>query len=91
MLQKKSVEENPRERERERQREKSLLASPELAAKLCFQTQSMHVEKAKLTATEHCTHVVTLLQACPVQSSIVLYLSLLAFESLNLPPDRKAW
>lgn len=70
---------------------RSLLANPALAARLCFQTQSMHVEKAKLTATEHCTHVVTLLQVCSVQSSVVLYLSLWAFESLNLLPDWKAW
>lgn len=65
---------------------RSLLANPALAARLCFQTQSMHVDEAKLAATEHCTHVVTLLQA-----SIVLYLSLWAFESLNLLPDWKAW
>lgn len=95
MLQKESVEESPREGERGREKTEtemlgSLLASPALAAKLCFQTQSMQVEKAKLTATEHCTHII-LLQASPVQSSIVLYLSLLAFESLNLPPDWKAW
>lgn len=42
------------------------------------------------TAHTH-THVVTLLQAYPVQSSIVLYLSLWAFESLILLPDWKAW
>lgn len=74
---------------------RSLLANPALAAKLCFQTQSMHVEgggvEAKLVAAEHCTHVVALLQAHPAQSSIVPYLSLWAFESLNLLPDWKAW
>lgn len=48
-------------------------------------------EKVKLVAAEHHTHVVTLLQAHPAQSSLVLYLSLWAFESLNLLPDWKAW
>lgn len=48
-------------------------------------------KEAKLVAAEHCTHVVALLQAHPAQSSIVPYLSLWAFESLNLLPDWKAW
>lgn len=48
-------------------------------------------KKAKLVAAKHRTHVVTLLQAHPAQSSIVPYLSLWAFESLNLLPDWKAW
>lgn len=50
----------------------NLSVNPVLAAtELCFQTQSMHVEKAKLAATQHCTHVVTLCR--PVEANPVTY------------------
>lgn len=59
--------------------------------RVCTQKKGGKKKKQSLFAAEHHTHVVTLLQAHPAQSSIVLYLSLWAFESLNLLPDWKAW
>lgn len=81
-----------------RRSETSLINQPIpvlVATELCLQTQSMHVEEAKLAATQHCTHVVTLCR--PIQANPVTYctyhcgpLSLLICCQTGRP-GRKPW